>query len=166
MVRHSVGQIESAEPTDGQVRVHHLAEGSIQSHAEGVPKNQRSDHQPGIDRRHARGSLEGRNVPVHVPKAVEPADGSQQVIRRDVNLDKELAEQNVPRSVPIIACSTCLGRSRWGANEPLKHSCAITYRERVLGLGAATAGFEREADTILSLGFGCCPSTRVRVPRQ
>ncbi len=100
MVGHGIGQVTAAEPEIGQVQMHLLAEPSLGPDAKRIAQDQHPVHQLGIDRGPACRAAERREMPPHVAEIDEPVHGAQQMIRRDMILNRERVEQRAPRHPP------------------------------------------------------------------
>jgi hypothetical protein len=96
----AVGQVEAAEPAIRKVQMDLLAEPPFRSDAHAIAEQQPPNHQLGVDRRAAYRAVERRQVTAQIAKLNEPVDRPQQVVRRDVVLKRELAEQRTLRHPP------------------------------------------------------------------
>lgn len=92
MIRHVTVQAQAAEPAIGQVQMDLLAQPPLGADAQAAHQQQ-PDHQLGINRRPANRSVERRQLRPHALQVHEAVDAAQQVVRRDVALQRELVEQ-------------------------------------------------------------------------
>jgi hypothetical protein len=93
MVRHVAVQAEPAEPAVGQVKVHFLAQPPLRANAEAIAHQQHPDHQLRIDRGPAYRAVEWGQVGSHALQVDEAIDGTEQVLLRDMTLQRKLVEQ-------------------------------------------------------------------------
>ncbi len=100
VIRDPVAQIEAAEPAIRQVQMHLFAEPPLGPDAEAIADQQHPDQQLGIDGRTARVAVEIRKMGADAAQVDEPINGPQQVILRDMILQRELTEQRPPPPPP------------------------------------------------------------------
>lgn len=98
MVRHSLLQIEPAEPAICQVQVHFVAQPAFGADAEAVADHQHPDHQLRIDRGPASVAVERDKVLAQLAQVEEPVDASEQMVFGDVVVKVERVEQPLLRS--------------------------------------------------------------------
>ena len=89
-----------AEPAIRQVQMHLFAQPSLRPDAEAIADQQHPDQELGIDGRTAGMAVEIREMAADAPQIDESVDGSQEVILRDVILQRELIEQRRLRLLP------------------------------------------------------------------
>ncbi len=86
-------QAQAAEPAVGKVEVDLLAEPPLRADAQAVAHQQHPDHQLGVDRGPAGQAVERGQVRPHALQVDEAIHGPEQVVRRDMPLQRELVEQ-------------------------------------------------------------------------
>ena len=96
MVRHAVRQVQTAEPSVGEVQMHLLAQPPFRADAEPVP----DDQQSGIDGGAPRVAVDLRQMRPNAAEVHEAVDGPQQVVPRHMVLKRELVEQRRLRLLP------------------------------------------------------------------
>src|SRR5207302_722322 len=93
MVGYIAVEPKTAEPAVRQIEVNLIAQSPLRADAEAVTHDQHPDHQLGINRWSANGTVERRQLPPQFAKLREPVDRAQQMISRNVPLERELIEQ-------------------------------------------------------------------------
>ena len=101
MVGHAAVQAKAADPTIGEVQVDLFAQPPLGADAAAVADQQHPDHQLGIDRRPADGTVEGLKLPADVAQLDEAVDGAQQVVGGNVLLEAEAVEQRFLPDLPL-----------------------------------------------------------------
>jgi hypothetical protein len=100
VIRDTIAQIEATKPAIREVQMDLFAESPLGPDAETVSDQKHSDQQLGIDRRAACVTVEISKVGTDTAQVDEPVDGSQQMIRGDVILERELVKQRRLRFLP------------------------------------------------------------------
>ena len=90
-----------AKPSIGQIEVDFLAQPPLRSNAEAIAHDQHSDHQLWINRWPTHRAVECRELSPHTLQLDEPADGAQQMITRNVPLQRKLIEQRSLFDLPM-----------------------------------------------------------------
>ena len=105
MVRNLAVQPQAAEPAVGQVEVDLLAQPPLGADAEAIADHQHADQQLGIDRGTSDLAVVGLKMRPNARQIDEAVDLAQEVIARDVPLERELVEERllITRRSPIMA---------------------------------------------------------------
>src|SRR6516225_8444585 len=93
MVGHVTLEPKAAEPAVCQIEVNLFAQTPLRTDAEAVADQQHSDHQLGGDRGAPDRAVKGRQIPPQAIELHEPVNRSQQMIGRNVPLERKLVEQ-------------------------------------------------------------------------
>jgi len=84
VVGHRIGQIKAAEPAISQVQMHFLAKAPLRADTHDIANQQDPDHQFGVDRRPAGGTVEQCQMATYAAQVDEPVVQAQQMIPRHV----------------------------------------------------------------------------------
>ena len=94
-------EAEPTEPAIREIEVDLLAEPPLRTDAEAVDDDQHSDHQFGIDGRPPQVAIEARQFTPDFVQLDKPVDRAQQMIGRNVVLQRELIEQRSLLGLPM-----------------------------------------------------------------
>ena len=93
VVGNAVVQIKAAKPAIGEVQMHLFAQATLRPDAKTVPNQKHADQQFLIERRATGVAVEVREMRPDTRQINEPINRAQQVILRNVILQRELVEQ-------------------------------------------------------------------------
>ena len=108
VVRDAVAQIETAEPAICQVQMDLFAQPPLRPDAEAIADQQHPDQKLRINRRASCVAVEIGQIAAEPGQIDEPVDGAQQVVLRDMILQRELVEQRRLRLLPRSPSSPIL----------------------------------------------------------
>ena len=131
VIRHGAFQTQPAEPAIGQVEVDLFAQPTLRPNAEAVADQQHPDQQFGIDRGATDGAVERRQMRSQALKLHEPVDRPQQMVRRDMVLQRESIEQGRLIDPPLAHHHAASGLNDQSESAPeARGNCRLFQRYR------------------------------------
>ena len=100
VIRHGIGQVETAEPAVSEIEVDLLAKSTFRTDTHDVADQQHPDRQFRINRRSPSGAVERCQVLPDATQIHKPIHRPEHVVRRDMRLNRELVEQSALRFLP------------------------------------------------------------------
>ena len=101
MIGHLAIEAKPTEPAISQVEVYLLAQPSLGADARAITNQQHPDQQLGIDRRPTHRAIKWRQPNPQIGEVNETIDGPQQMIRRNMPIERELVEQGTLIDAPL-----------------------------------------------------------------
>ena len=133
VIRHGAFQTQPAEPAIGQVEVDLFAQPTLRPNAEAVADQQHPDQQFGIDRGATDGAVERRQMRSQALKLHEPVDRPQQMVRRDMVLQRESIEQGRLIDPPLAHHHAASGLNDQSESAPeARGNCRLFQRYRLI----------------------------------
>jgi hypothetical protein len=84
VIRHTVAQVEAAEPAIREVQMYLFTKSSLGPDTEAIPDQQHPDQQLGIDRRPAGMAVKFGQVGTNGAQVDEPINGAKKMVLRNV----------------------------------------------------------------------------------
>ena len=100
VIGNRIRQIEPTEPSVCEIEMDLITEPALRADAHAIADDQHSDHQFRINRRTPRRAVERSEKATDIREIDEPIDAPQQMIVRDMILDRELVKQRALRLLP------------------------------------------------------------------
>jgi hypothetical protein len=101
MIGYMAVEPKPAKPPIGQIEMDFLAQTPLGADAKAITDDQYPDHQLGIDRWPTHRAVEGGQLPPQIVQLDKPVDQSQQMLRWNVLIERELIEQRSLFDLPV-----------------------------------------------------------------